>query len=244
MNYVYGSVPVEITVVAAAEPENPGTSDNDGNTDTTGQVTGTWKHNNIGWWWQWTDGSYPVSSWGLINGSWYYFDSIGYMASGWQYINGYWYYLGTANDGSMKTGWQYINGSWYYMYGDGSMAANAWIGGYYVNGSGAWVKQKQLARWVLQGSRWWYRHGDGSYAANAWERIDGSWYYFDAQGWMCSGWQYINGSWYYLGTANDGSMKANTWIGDYYVGSGGAMLTNTWVGNYYVGADGKWVPGK
>ena len=201
----------------------------------------SWKQNKTGWWWQEDNGSYPVSQWKVINGKWYAFDERGYMRSGWFLSNGKWYYLGAANDGSMKTGWQLVNGSWYYMNpGNGDMAANQWIGNYYVGGSGAmltnqwignyyvdesgkWVpgKTKATAQWILSGNRWWYRHADGGYTRNGWERINGSWYYFDNAGWMLS----------------------NQWIGNYYVGGSGAMLTDTWIGDYYVDGFGKWVPG-
>ena len=200
----------------------------------------SWKQNKTGWWWQEDNGSYPVSQWKVINGKWYAFDERGYMRSGWFLSNGKWYYLGAANDGSMKTGWQLVNGSWYYMNpGNGDMAANQWIGNYYVGGSGAmltnqwignyyvdgsgkWVpgKTKATAQWILSGNRWWYRHADGGYTRNGWELINGSWYYFDNAGWMLS----------------------NQWIGNYYVGGSGAMLTDTWIGDYYVDASGKWVP--
>ena len=200
----------------------------------------SWKQNKTGWWWQEDNGSYPVSQWKVINGKWYAFDERGYMRSGWFLSNGKWYYLGAAHDGSMKTGWQLVNGSWYYMNpGNGDMAANQWIGNYYVGGSGAmltnqwignyyvdasgkWVpgKTKVTAQWIQSGNRWWYRHADGGYTRNGWELINGSWYYFDNAGWMLS----------------------NQWIGNYYVGGSGAMLTDTWIGNYYVDGSGKWVP--
>ena len=200
----------------------------------------SWKQNKTGWWWQEDNGSYPVSQWKVINGKWYAFNERGYMRSGWFLSNGKWYYLGAANDGSMKTGWQLINGSWYYLNPvNGDMAANQWIGNYYVGGSGAmltnqwignyyvdesgkWVpgKTKATAQWILSGNRWWYRHADGGYTRNGWELINGSWYYFDNAGWMLS----------------------NQWIGNYYVGGSGAMLTDTWIGNYYVDGSGKWVP--
>ena len=185
----------------------------------------SWKQNKTGWWWQEDNGSYPVSQWKVINGKWYAFDERGYMRSGWFLSNGKWYYLGAANDGSMKTGWQLVNGSWYYLNpGNGDMAANQWIGIYYVNGSGVWDqgKTKDLIGWIQSGNRWWYRHADGGYTRNGWELINGSWYYFDNAGWML----------------------ANQWIGNYYVGGSGAMLTDTWIGNYYVDGSGKWVPGK
>ncbi len=200
----------------------------------------SWKQNKTGWWWQEDNGSYPVSQWKVINGKWHAFDARGYMRSGWFLSNGKWYYLGAANDGSMKTGWQLVNGSWYYLNpGNGDMAANQWIGNYYVGGSGAmltnqwignyyvdgsgkWVpgKTNATAQWIQSGNRWWYRHADGGYTKNDWEKINGFWYYFDASGWML----------------------ANQWVGNYYVGALGAMLTDTWIGDYYVDASGKWIP--
>ena len=116
----------------------------------------------------------------------------------------------------MVTGWKQVGYTWYYLQSSGAMAANTWIGDYYVNGSGVWVQ----GYWVQSGNRWWYRHADGGYTRNGWELINGSWYYFDNAGWMLS----------------------NQWIGNYYVGGSGAMLTDTWIGNYYVDGSGKWVP--
>ncbi|MGN0343247.1 MAG: SH3 domain-containing protein [Roseburia sp.] len=85
-----------------------------------------------------------LSGWQSINNSWYYFGTSndGAMKSGWQKVSGKWYYLGEKEDGSMKTGWQLIGGKWYYMYANGTMAANTWIGNYYVNSSGVWTKSK------------------------------------------------------------------------------------------------------
>jgi len=40
---------------------------------------GQWKLDNVGWWWQEDDGSYPTNAWKEINGKWYYFDGVGYM---------------------------------------------------------------------------------------------------------------------------------------------------------------------
>ena len=227
----------------------------------------SWKQNKTGWWWQEDNGSYPVSQWKVINGKWYAFDERGYMRSGWFLSNGKWYYLGAANDGSMKTGWQLINGSWYYLNpGNGDMAANQWIGIYYVNGSGVWDqgKTKDLIGWIQSGNRWWYRHADGGYTRNAWELINGSWYYFDNAGWMLAnqwiGNYYVDGSgkwipgktkvtaqwiqsgnrWWYRHA--DGGYTRNGWElingSWYYFDNAGWMLSNQWIGNYYVGGSG------
>lgn len=65
------------------------------------------------------------------------------MVTGWQYINGDWFYFNTNSDGykgAMKRAcWTYIGGKWYYFHYDGTMAHNAYIDGYYVDSSGAWV---------------------------------------------------------------------------------------------------------
>lgn len=36
-----------------------------------------------------------------------------------------------------------------------------------------------------------------------------------------TGWQKINGKWYYFGGEQDGSMKSNVWVGDYYLDNSG-----------------------
>lgn len=60
-------------------------------------------------------------------------------------------------------------------------------------------------QWVRSANgRWWYRHADGSYTRKGWERIDGEWYYFDADGWLYTGWLRWGGCWYYLSEWHDG----------------------------------------
>ena len=177
------------------------------------------------WWYRHADGSYTQSDWETIDGKSYYFDA----------------------DGWMVTGWQKIGEKWYYFYGSGEMAADTYIGSYYVDENGVWVEQKNkiTAGWVQSGSRWWYRHADGGYTKSDWERINGTWYYFDASGWMVTGWQKLGGTWYYLsgsGAMVTGWQKiGGTW---YYFYSSGAMAANTWIGEYYVDGSGAWVEQK
>ncbi len=79
------------------------------------------------------------TGWQFINNKWYYLTpGNGSMKTGWQFINNKWYYL-TPGNGSMKTGWQKINRKYYYLYSSGAMAADTWIGEYYVNRSGIWI---------------------------------------------------------------------------------------------------------
>lgn len=74
-----------------------------------------WQKDSKGWWYRHADGSYTTSGWEKINGKYYLFNASGYML----------------------TGWQKVDGKWYYMYESGAMAANTWIGNYYVGADGA-----------------------------------------------------------------------------------------------------------
>lgn len=75
-----------------------------------------WEYDASGWWFQNSDGTYPVGSWKEIDNQWYYFDANGYMAVGW-----------------VQSG-----GNWYYCNPDGSLAVNCWINGtYYIGSNGA-----------------------------------------------------------------------------------------------------------
>ena len=52
---------------------------------------GQWKQDNVGWWYQNDDGSYPASVIKQIDGPWYYFDGTGYMKTGSFYLSDGWY---------------------------------------------------------------------------------------------------------------------------------------------------------
>ncbi len=194
------------------------------------------------WWYRHNDGSYTQSNWELINGEWYYFDASGWMKTGWLLLNGKWYYLDAS--GAMVTGWTWVGSKSYYMDASGVMAADTWIGEYYVDGSGAWIpgKQKEQTGWIQSGSRWWYCHNDGSYTKSNWELINGKWYYFDAFGWMMTGWIQVGGAYYYMDAS--GAMHVG-WLEEggskYYLnpqknsyGAEGSMATG------YREIDGQW----
>ena len=169
------------------------------------------------WWYRHADGSYTKSGWEMINDSWYYFDEAGWMV----------------------TGWQWVGSKCYYLTSSGAMAADTWIGEYYVDTSGAWIPGLTRDEWILSGSRWWYRHADGSYTRSGWEMIDGSWYYFDGAGWMVTGWLNLGQAWYYLDPS--GAMVSSAWVGNYYLKADGKMAVSEWVedGKYYVDENGK-----
>ena len=192
------------------------------------EIQSGWVKSGNRWWYRHADGSYTTSDWELIDGKMYYFDANGWMVTGWLKVDGNWYYLSAS--GAMLTGWQQISEKWYYLNSDGVMAADTWVGEYYVDADGVWVpnktKEEEKDRWIKIGNRWWYCHADGSYTKLDWELIGGKWYYFDANGWMTTGWQKVNGSWYYLSTSGamlTGWQKIDgSW---YYLSTSGAMLT-------------------
>ena len=234
--------------------------------DTSGYV-GKWVQSGSQWKYQNYDGSYVKNCWKLIKNLWYHFDANGIMQTGFLTLNGKTYYL--QSSGAMKTGWQKISNTWYYFdssgamvsngwrwinskcyYFDknGKMAADTWIGEYYVDASGAWVKdkQKETDKWIQSSGRWWYRHADGSYTRSEWEYIGGKWYYFDQNGWMVTGWQKVKGSWYYM--ESNGAMVSSgwKWINSkcYYFDKNGKMAADTWIDGSYVDASGVWIKDK
>ena len=107
----------------------------------------------------------------------------------------------------MVTGWKQVGNNWYYLQSSGAMAANTWIGDYYVNGSGVWVQ----GYWVQSGNRWWYANPDGTYPKNGWKTIQSKQYYFDKDGWMVTGWLKIGSTWYYLNPS--GERAYDQWVG-------------------------------
>lgn len=233
----------------------------------TGGYVGKWVKTGSQWKYQNYDGSYVKNCWKLIKNLWYHFDANGIMQTGFLTLNGKTYYL--QSSGAMKTGWQKISNTWYYFESSGAMvsngwrwinskcyyfdkngkmAADTWIGEYYVDASGAWVKdkQKETDKWIKSSGRWWYRHADGSYTRSGWEYIGGKWYYFDQNGWMITGWQKVSGSWYYM--ESNGARVADgwKWINNkcYYFDKNGKMAADTWIDGSYVDVSGVWIKDK
>ena len=133
----------------------------------TAKKQGQWQQDAIGWWYKYTDGTYPKNTWQDIDGIWYAFNEGGYMRTGWFLDGGKWYYLDPVQ-GGMKTGWQVVESNWYFFDTAGSMRTG-WLSvsdkwyyletegrsgksqgamyfdektpdGYNVNSSGEWIK--------------------------------------------------------------------------------------------------------
>ena len=207
--------------------------------DEGGSLTGSWKENSKGAWFECEDGEYPASCWQMVDGVQCYFNSSGYRQTGWVKSEGDWYYLGSLG---VTEGWAKIGGKWYYLEPGSGVLETGWfqVGSkwYYANASGA-----MQTGWLKSGSSWYWLKGSGAMASFEWAKIGSSWYWFAESGKMATGWKLIDGEYYYLGSS--GAMQKSKWVGSYYLLSNGTMATNQWVdgGRYYVGDDGKWIKG-
>lgn len=199
-------------------------------------VEGTWKKDNVGWWYQYKNGGYAQFCILKDGGKYYMFNNSGYMLTGWHkfYPDGLvgidgsygdWYYM--DSDGAMYTGWHSIDGDWYYFYSDGRMAQNAWVDNYYLTESGA-----MATGWKKVAGYWYYFNPSSGAAAQGWKKLSGTWYYFGEQyqmiadywrndgsdwyyltkdGSMATGWQNIDGAWFYF---NASGVQQSGWLKD------------------------------
>lgn len=182
---------------------------------------GKWILDSIGWWYRYSNGSYPRNEWAYINGNWYWFDASGYMETGWTYISGNWYYL-DAN-GVMLTGWLYVDGKWYYCDSSGKMLQNQWFGNYYLKSDGS-----MATGWTYRDGVYRYFDANG-HIQTGWLYIDGYWYYMNANGIMATGWAYINGNWYYLNASGE---MVTDWVfidGNWYYFSASGIMETGWL---------------
>ena len=209
------------------------------------KLNGKWVTDSNGKWYQYSDGTYEKSGFKEMNGKTYYFQSNGYVKTGWLLLNNSWYMFNA--DGSMITGWhgdyyfdengkmkantfvegyylgadgKYVKNQWikdggkdYFMDANGKAKKNAWQGAYYLGSDGAMLTNTFTKDGYYVGS-------DGAYYTNRWVKVDGKYYYMDA----------------------NGKTKKNAWQGAYYLGKDGVMLTNAFTPDgYYVGSDGVYV---
>lgn len=105
-----------------------------------------------------------------------------------------------------KNAWIQSNGNYYYMDESGAMLTDTWIGDYYVDANGVWLKNYRPAKWMMTNGKWWYRNADGSYPVNCWKQISGIWYRFDNAGYMITGWSRIDNQWYYMNSSEQCRM--------------------------------------
>ena len=209
------------------------------------KLNGKWVTDSNGKWYQYSDGTYEKSGFKTIQDKTYYFQNNGYVKTGWLLLNNSWYMFNA--DGSMIIGWhgdyyfdengkmkanafvecyylgadgKYVKNQWikdggkdYFMDANGKVKKNAWQGAYYLGKDGAMLTNTFTPDGYYVGS-------DGAYYTNRWIKVDGKYYYMDA----------------------NGKTKKNAWQGAYYLGKDGVMLTNAFTPDgYYVGSDGAYV---
>ena len=143
---------------------------------------GQWTWGVRGWWYRYTDGTYPSNTAKTIDGQVYRFDADGYMRTGWVFEQGSWYYH--ALSGAQATGWVLDGGSWYYLNpGTGQMATG----------------------WVKDGSHWYYLNPANGKMKTGWHYENGSWYYLKpGSGQMATGRLWI--VWKYYRFSDNGAL--------------------------------------
>lgn len=100
-------------------------------------VLAGWTRDSNGWWYKFSDGTYPSGGIYTIDGEKYAFNDDGYMkADTWvETEDGGWMYA--TSSGAMAAN-QWVGD--YYMGADGKMQTDTWVGEYYVGGDGKWVR--------------------------------------------------------------------------------------------------------
>lgn len=165
-----------------------------------------WRIENGHWMYYKTEDEYFINVFRVIDGEIYLFDENGYMFTGW--------YHDEEDD------------DWYFFKDNGAAPRNTWIGDFYFNHKGKWVKDAKKPGWIFSNGRWWYLNLDGSYPFDQFSLINGHYYYFDNQGYMVTGWRLVNGIWYYFNPTGDmvtgWKLIANKW---YFFNTEGVMLT-------------------
>jgi len=109
-----------------------------------------WMKSGKRWWYCYADGNYAKNKWEKIGGKWYRFDKAGWMVTGWNKVGSKWYYMDPKTGAMYGKGWHWIQEKCYYMNGNGEMAADAWIDGYYVDGSGVYQKNAKGTIYVTR----------------------------------------------------------------------------------------------
>ena len=130
----------------------------------------------------------------IIGGKGYKFAKSGYLmyanTTGWVKIydgNGnldYAYYV--SSGGALAVGWKKIGGKWYYFdtY-NCEMENDEWPEtinnkGYFFRSNG--VMQGEAGGWIKRDDYYWYYANKGGSLVTGWKKINGKWYYFDADG--------------------------------------------------------------
>ena len=82
-----------------------------------------------------------------------------------------------------------------------------------------WVKTAEGWNYLVNGAK-----------QTGWQKVDGAWYFLNANGVMQTGWVLDGTTWYYLGAS--GAMQTG-WLQDgpawYYLNASGSMAASQWI---------------
>ncbi len=80
--------------------------------------------------------------------------------------------------------WQKIDGKWYYFLDSGYMDYSEYRDGCWLGSDGSWVEEYYGGHWSSDQNGWWYEDSAGWYPQSQWLWIDGTEYYFKADGYL------------------------------------------------------------
>ena len=147
----------------------------------------------------------PLSRVNAASGTWHS------SASGW------WFEY--SGGGYASNSWVEISGYWYYFTASGYMDYSEYRDGCWLNSDGTWDTSYSGGHWASDSKGWWYTDTSGWYPVNQWVWIDGSCYYFKANGYMATN-EYIDGCYVESDGAwnpnhNDATADAKDWKSAY-----------------------------
>ena len=116
--------------------------------------------------------------------------------------SGWWFEY--SGGGYASNSWVEISGYWYYFTASGYMDYSEYRDGCWLNSDGTWDTSYSGGHWASDSKGWWYTDTSGWYPVNQWVWIDGSCYYFKANGYMAAD-EYIDGCY----VESDGAWNPN-----------------------------------
>ena len=135
----------------------------------------------------------PSNEW--IDGQWYDADGgTTYDAKGEWKCNSSGWWFEDSNGWYPNDQWQKIDGKWYYFKADGYLDYSEYRDGCWLGSDGAWVEEYYGGTWKSDSTGWWFEDASGWYPTSQWVWINGSCYYFGADGYMLTN-QYVDGYW-------------------------------------------------
>ena len=129
-----------------------------------------------------------------VNGKWYNADGTQTYTGTLEWkcnSNGWW--VEDTSGWYPVSQWQKIDGKWYYFLDTGYMDYSEYRDGYWLGADGAIVDGCQ-GEWKGDSTGWWFEDKSGWYPQSQWVWINGSCYYFEANGYLATN-KYVDGYW-------------------------------------------------